>query len=258
MSTEPGIREVLLAVIKEAPKTQFDQSLQQGSVLDAAARRLNTRQHPELEEALLTEWYDLFRTGLLSWGLNLSNPKEPFFHITGAGRGVLEHLSRDPSNPDAYLRHLCSIATLSPVASSYLREALACYRSGLVKAGAVMVGGAAEAILLELRDGVSQRLGELGRAVPKGLGDWRAKTVADALRQFLEQQRGMMPRELQEAVEAHWGSFVYQVRATRNDAGHPTSVEPVTADMVHAALLVFPEIARLATKLTEWLTTTFT
>jgi hypothetical protein len=66
-----------------------------------------------------------------------------------------------------------------------------------------------------------------------------------------------MPRHLQEALEAHWGSFVHQVRVTRNDAGHPTSVEPVTADMVHAALLVFPEIARLSTKLTEWLATTF-
>lgn len=75
-----------------------------------------------------------------------------------------------------------------------------------------MVGGAAEAILLELRDAVSQRLGALGRPVPRGFGGWRAKTVDDALRLFLDQQRALMPRDLQEATEAHWGSFVHQVR----------------------------------------------
>lgn len=258
MSTLPsaGIREVLLAVIAEqTPKSSSDQTLQQGSVLDAAARRLNVRANPGLKADLLTEWYDLFRTGLPSWGMDLANPKQPFFHVTGSGHRVLEHLSRDPSNPDAYLRHLSSIAVVSPIAESYLREALDCYRAGLVKAGAVMTGVAAESVLLDLRDEVVRRLGTLDRAVPEGLGDWRAKTVADALRQFFEQQRGAMPRELVESFEAHWRSFTHQVRTTRNDAGHPVSAAPVTADMVHASLLVFPEFARLATALKVWMTT---
>ncbi len=34
--------------------------------------------------------------------------------------------------------------------------------------------------------------------------------------------------------------------------GHPTSVEPVTPDTVHASLLIFPELARLANSLAHW------
>lgn len=35
-------------------------------------------------------------------------------------------------------------------------------------------------------------------------------------------------------------------------SGHPTSIEPVTPDTVHASLLVFPELAALATSLRDW------
>ncbi len=38
----------------------------------------------------------------------------------------------------------------------------------------------------------------------------------------------------------------------RNEAGHPSSIDPVTPDTVHASLLVFPELARLAKGLTDW------
>ncbi len=76
----PIIREVLLAEIKaQEPKTQMEQTLQQSSVLDAVAKKLGKGFD---EQAILTQWGELFRTGLLAWGLNLSNPYPPFFHLT--------------------------------------------------------------------------------------------------------------------------------------------------------------------------------
>jgi hypothetical protein len=57
---------------------------------------------------------------------------------------------------------------------------------------------------------------------------------------------------LREEFEAYWPAFTQQIRATRNEAGHPTSVDPVTADAVHASLLIFPELARLAKRLELW------
>src|SRR5437588_13078483 len=120
-----SIREVLLWEVKaQEPKDYSGPTLQQSSILDAAARRLGANHNPDLEQAILTQWDDLFRTGLLSWGLNLANPNPPFFHLTERGRQALQNLTRDPSNPAGYLRHLASIATVEPVALSYLTEGL--------------------------------------------------------------------------------------------------------------------------------------
>jgi hypothetical protein len=81
----PSIRELLLAEIKaQQPTGPISASLQRDSILDAVAREVG-RGH---DEAILTQWGELFRTGLLAWGLNLSNPNPPFFHLTEPGRGM--------------------------------------------------------------------------------------------------------------------------------------------------------------------------
>jgi hypothetical protein len=248
----PTIREVLLTEIKaREPKTQIDAPLQQTSVLDGAAAKLGRGN----DQAILTQWGELFRTGLLAWGLNLANPNPPFFHLTERGRAALANLSRDPSNPAGYLRHLAAIATLDDVSMSYLTEGLECYVAGLFKASAVMVGGSAESVILNLRDSTVNKLKALGTPVPKPMEDWKIKTVSDALAGFFDRQKANFPRELRDAFEAYWSAFALQIRAVRNDAGHPLTVDPVTPDTVHAALLVFPELARLASDLSKWVST---
>jgi hypothetical protein len=115
-----------------------------------------------------------------------------------------------------------------------------------------MLGAAAESLVLELGDAIVRKLKDLGQAVPKGLDDWKLKTVLDSLQGLLDSKKNQFPKELREEFEAYWAAFAQQIRAARNDAGHPTSVDPVTPDGVHASFLVFPELARLSTKLNEW------
>jgi hypothetical protein len=70
----PSIREVLLLeIVANDPKgrTGFP-NLQQGYVLDAVARKLQTNQNPDFEQAILTQWNELFRTGIIGWGLNIA------------------------------------------------------------------------------------------------------------------------------------------------------------------------------------------
>ena len=219
-----------------------------------SARKLGANGNPDFERAILTQWHDLFRTGLLAWGLNLSNPNPPFFHLTDRGRRALANVTRDPSNPAGYIRHLSSIATLDPIATSYLTEGLDCYVDGLFKAAAVMIGCAAESVILCLRELTVQRLTVLGKTVPANMTEWRIKTVSDSLRNFFVGQSNSFNRELREPFEAYWAAFAQQIRASRNDAGHPASVDPVTPDTVHASLLIFPELARLANGLSNWVT----
>jgi hypothetical protein len=246
----PNLREIFLEEIQaREPKNAMSASLQQASILQAVSMRLGRGFD---EEAILTQWGELFRTGLLAWGLNLSNPSAPFFHLTTRGRQALANVSRDPSNPSGYLRHLSSIATLDPVSNSYLTEGLDCYVAGLHKAAAVMVGASAESVILCLRDATVAKLTSLGKPLPKPMEDWRIKTVSDALRTFFETQKSRFKRGLREPFEAYWSAFAQQIRASRNDAGHPSSVDPATADTVHASLLIFPELVRLANDLSIW------
>jgi hypothetical protein len=252
-----GIRAVLLeAINSNEPRGPHDHrpNLQQVSVLETAAAALAIRQNPEFEQALLTQWQELFRTGLLAWGLNLANPNPPFFHLTERGRRALANASRDPSNPAGYLRHLASVASLEPIAMSYLREGLDCYVDGLFKAAAVMIGCATESLILSLRDATVQKLMTVGKPVPPKLNDWKTKTVSDSLKTFLDTQSKKFSHELRESFEAYWSAFAQQIRAARNDAGHPANVDPVTPDTVHASLLVFSEIARIANGLSTWVT----
>lgn len=251
------IREVLLQTIESQSKYS-NTSLQAVPILEQASRALQAQHDFTLQEAILTQWYDLFRTGLLSWGLNLANPNAPFFHLTEHGRQALTNWTRDPSNPAGYLRHLASVAAIDPVALSYLTEGLNCYVSGFFKASAVMVGCAAESVILCLRDLTVQKLTTLRKPVPANMGDWRIKTVSDTLRTFFESQARTFSRELRERLEACWSAFALQIRATRNDAGHPTSVDPVTPDTVHASLLIFPELAKLAAELSAWVSNDLT
>lgn len=253
--TSDDIRELLLSAVREvAPPNRYDGSAQQGTVFQIVTDRLKLFSDPETEQLVLTEWHELFRTGYLAWGLNLGNANAPFFHLSARGKQAMERLSHDPSNPAGYKRHLDSIATLSPIARSYLLEALACFTAGLHKAAAVMLGAAAESLAIELRDLTAQRLKAMSRPIPKGLGDWRVKTVLDALHSFLNTQSHLFPRELREEFDAYFLAWAQQIRASRNDAGHPSSVDPVTEQGVHASFLIFPELVRLSAGLSAWVT----
>ena len=249
-----SIREVLLEIIQKQHRALTQgASLQQTSVLNELGRVLTPHGNPELEEAILTEWHDLFRAGVLAWGLNLNNPNPPFFHLTERGRTVLADVSRDPANRAGYLRHLDGLpVVLTATARSYVVEALDCYVAGLYKASAVMIGAAAEASILEIGDLVVAKFQEVEKPVPSQLNSLNIKTVTDALWRVFQAIDKKTHRELREKFDAHWGALTHEIRTTRNDAGHPTSIDPVTPESVHASLLLFPVLAGLTGELLKW------
>ena len=120
-----------------------------------------------------------------------------------------------------------------------------------------MVGVATESLILELRDQLIARLDSLGAAKPKGLCDWRIKTVLDSLEKLLNQQKANMPYELFERFDSYWSALTHQIRTARNDAGHPKSIDPVSSEDVHASLLIFPALALLAKDLCIWVTNSY-
>ena len=245
-SMTDDIRRRMLEVIEEAK-----QDIQSRVVIKQVINELQPRSL-EVEQAVLTCWHDLMRTGVLAWGLNASNPDPPFAHLTEHGRRLLRSLSRDPANPEGYLAAVEPFLVGNPVAHSYVVEALGTYNGGFHKATAVMVGAAAESLILALREEMVARLVGLGEQPSKELRDWRIKKVLDALDEVIEGRTKRMPQALSERRSSHWSSFTSQLRLARNDAGHPTSVDPVAVDVVHGALLIFPELAKLIAELRRW------
>lgn len=215
------------------------------------------------EQLFLTCWYDLFLTGILSWGFDFGNPGMEFTRLSEHGKKTLCQLSRDPANPKGYMALLDSILPKGTVARSYIEEALKSYNAGCDKATAVMVGAASEAMALSLRDSLMDRMTALGRPVPDNFKGWMLKTVLDTVEAELKpytkkkEEAGGMPHELAERFSGHWAAFTAQLRIARNEAGHPSSVDPVTRDMVHGNLLIFPEVARLAADLQQWIQSSY-
>lgn len=247
------LRRAVLEVVSEADAAG---NIQSGTVLRAAAERLGMERagkNDEDDQALLTFWSDLFRTGYLAWGLNLLNAEPPHCHVTKLGREALQHIGRDPANPDGYMAHLLGRGRIGPIAESYIREALQAYNTTCYKAAAVMVGVASEALILDLRDALVSRLSAEGKGAPRALTGWLIKQVLDALEKDLDQRKGEMEGGLAGAYEAYWSAFVQQIRTIRNDSGHPKSVDPVEQETVHASLLIFPELTALADRLTTWI-----
>ena len=248
--SDVDIRALVLEVIDDLV-SKCD-SLQAAGVLQEASRRLPRRDRAA-ERALLTAFYDLFRTGYLSWGHDLANSSPPWCHVTVLGRQALALRSRDPANPDGYLAHLRDRVPLGPVTDSYITEALNTFNAACFKAtAAVMVGAAAESLVLNIRDALVARLQALGQKVPADLTDWRVKRVLASLETLITAKRTGLPVSLFERFAANWPAFTHQIRTARNEAGHPVTVEPVTAEEVHASLLIFPELATLAKQIQEW------
>jgi hypothetical protein len=243
MSTLDGetIRKTLLEITSEL-SSQPSSHLQSGAVLQRAVSQLGIQANIEYQQALLAVWHDLFRTGYLAWGWDLANPSPPFFHVTEQGRRTLANLSRDPANPDGYLAHIASLVKLNSTAKSYLEEGLHCYNSALYKAAAVMIRISAERVVLEFRNAMAMRLTELKLSVPKDLKDWRFKRILDGLKRELDKKKAAMTPLLTESLDSYWPAFTQQIRASRNDAGHPGSIEPVKPEAVHASLLIFPDL----------------
>ena len=128
----------------------------------------------------------------------------------------------------------------------------------MFRAAAVMTGAAAECALFGLRDLTIDRLSALSQPIPKGMKERGAKLIADALCQFFNSiERNLIP-SCERASTRTGQHFSIRFAPPEMMRGHPANIDPVTPDIVHAALLVFPELARTTYGLRQWVEKDFT
>ncbi len=248
-----NLRQTVLETVEK--KFANSQSLQAGAILREVKRELGSDSIDD--HALLTAFYDLFRSGVLAWGHNLNNAAPPFAHLTEHGRKTLEHISGDPSNKDGYLALLKPLEERNPVAWSYISEAVETYNAGCYKATAVMIGASAEAQVLELREEMLNRLNIAGADIPGKLKSQKVKIVRDKITQEIDACKQHLPLRLREIYSGSWILLTESMRISRNDAGHPSSIDPMVQSDVHALLLQFPRLVELVKDLKDWVSNNY-
>ncbi|MDP2675974.1 MAG: hypothetical protein Q8Q00_13915 [Dehalococcoidia bacterium] len=169
------------------------------------------------------------------------------------------------TDPIGYIALVEAIPGVDDLTVEYLAEATEAHRRFLDRSSAVMLGGAAENMLLTLATSLRDVCNRLAISPRPGLADWRisrvrnavVETVRDAaFAQALEQALpGTNPlteeeRRILRELESTTAILAQFYADTRNDAGHPKPVKPARA-VLYAYLKVFPEYAsRVGTALT--------
>lgn len=257
------IHQTMLDVINDESAGGRSQFSPTTIIEKAAARLAGDREDMQLKRALLDYWGGLMRGGQISFGTVDGNWDSGNFHLTKDGMAAVTQASRDPTNQAGYLAYLDTVVKLEDVARGYVEEALNTYRACCYKATAILIGAAVERVALSLRDELVQRLNARHVKLPKGLDAWQVKTALETVaKKILPDLEGEVRktkdeglRKLYEEATARLLPIAAEFRRTRNDAGHPASLDPIHPADVHSNLLLFPAAAKVLLRLKDWVTT---
>jgi hypothetical protein len=225
----------------------------QSSVAEVFARRERNageqpypppRLHPYDAELVRDVFWDLFRQGFITLGLNDSNPQWPWFRLSHFGENALT--TQSPyrfHDTNSFLGLVkTEVPDISPEAVVYLDEAVSAFYAGCLLASCVMLGVAAEAEFLRLADVATKNPvhGPKFSAVAKH-NQIRQKVTKfqDCLKPLI----AALPYEATEDLETNFLAIQSVLRIARNDAGHPTGATP-QREQVYVYLQLFVPFAR--------------
>lgn len=240
-------------------KSHYDLHFPVGGLVNDVAKALGSPVNDHLKSCVFSYWSEQLRNGAIGQIIP-DGQSQPRYFVTEAGEATLQHVSRDPLNQNGYLKYLDSEVAIDPVARSYAEEAIKAYSASCYKAAAVMIGAAAECLILCLRDQLASSLKNQHANVPAKLDDRSIKNVVEAIYDKIKSdlntdaKRTKNPETkfLSEEVESRLLPVALELRKTRNNAGHPASLSSINPADVHCGLLLFPSVAKMLTKLTAW------
>lgn len=174
-------------------------------------------------EKFLEVFWDLFRQGIITLGLNDSNREFPFFRISQLGKQIAESQSvyffHDVSSYEQAIR--VEVPAIDDVTMLYLKEAMQAFRSGCILSSSVMLGVATEhtfLLLLEVIDDNPKYRDEYGKV-------FEQRTILQKVNKFkniLEQNQKSLPGNIKEDIDTHFAGILSVIRNFRNQSGHPS------------------------------------
>lgn len=232
------IRNVMIDILLGREKVNYGASQYQGLLISVAEvlqrregttqapSRLHSEPRPSVNDAELIReaFWDLFRQGVITLGLNDSNREFPFFKVSHIGKTIL-----DGQNPyffhdlESYTKLIRSnVPAINDITLLYLQEAMQSFRSGCMLAATVMLGVASEhsfLLLVETAE-TSAKYGTYFGAVGK------ERTILQKFRKFraaLEKHvQSDLPGDIKENLDIEFDGILSVIRTFRNESGHPS------------------------------------
>lgn len=188
--------------------------------------------------------------GILSPGMDYSNPDLPWFHITAYGHKVLASPEPQPYDPTFYLAGLrTKIATPDPTVMAYVTESLETFRKGNLVASTVMLGIAAERVFLLLCNSLEAALANPGEkaAFAKLLKGLAIKPKLDWVHDKIQKVQKLRPAGFPDNATIMTIAIYDLLRCQRNELGHPRE-DPPTVKRADAFvnLQIFPRYYEIA------------
>jgi len=261
LSFDPGhpdlaiVREVMLSRLSRGDFVQIDYS---GDGFSEYVEFQNPQSRQIFAVLAQEVFWALVVEGIVSPGLDYSNNKLPWFHITAHGQRVLRSIEPQPHDPDGYLRRVAEcFPEPDATVTAYLTEAVETFVKGRYVACGLMLGIAAERVFLLVCEAVEHALAEpaerkqfeglLNRFPMKPKLDW----VHHKLETLPKDARAGLPENTSIMLIA-----VYDLlRLQRNDLGHPRETPPqVTREDAFVNLQVFPRFYETAEQVRAFLT----
>ena len=188
--------------------------------------------------------WQLVVEGIISPGLDPSNPGLPRFHITHYGEEVLASPDPQPHDPDGYLKHVTAkVINADATVMAYLSESVSAFRRGLSVAAMVMLGIAAERVFLILSESIFNALASPKEktSLRKVLDRYPMKPKLDWIHAKLVQLQEKRPSGFPENAVIAVTAIYDLLRIQRNELGHPREVPPsISRQDAFVNLQIFP------------------
>lgn len=187
------------------------------------AEVLNTSLTRDEKEIFLEIFWDLFRTGIITLGIDAANPNFPWCRVSSFGKKILKnqdlYFFHDVSSYEKIVRE--SIPDIDPVTLVYLKEAMQTFLSGCYLSSTVMIGVSNEHSFLKLLETVEKN----AKYKPKFKNVFTEKTILQKLIKFiniLHQIQTNLTPDIKEDLDTNFSGIVSMIRNFRNESGHPT------------------------------------
>jgi len=174
-------------------------------------------------DLFLEVFWSLFQQGIITLGIDSSNPQFPFFRLSQAGAKIVNNQSgyffHDVSTYESLITS--QIPAIDATSLLYLKEAMQAFRSGCILSTSVMLGVATEHTFLLLLDTIE--------ANPKHQATYasaqKERSILPKFNKFrtiLDKQLASLPAEVREDLDTQFAGILSVIRTFRNESGHPT------------------------------------
>ncbi|REF84744.1 hypothetical protein DES32_2858 [Methylovirgula ligni] len=209
--------------------------------------------HPDDAELVRDVFWDLFRQGVITLGLNESNPAWPWFRLSHFGEKILKandtYRFHDVTSYTSLVRD--QAGDIASETMQYLEEAVAAFYADCRLSTCVMLGVAAEAEFLR----VLEVAGNSSRYAAKFTSLNGDVFIGTKIKKFQKNLDSIVP-ELEpkkdfENLHTNLNFIQLVLRSARNDAGHPNGAKAPTREQVFINLQLFIPFAYQLMKLRE-------